>query len=109
MSLFRCAGVPGLAFLSSNFMNLFLPWLQLDKAKKALESHGLLGSAAPPCICEYLLVRADVSVRTIEERENTGLLKRPAEFQVQELCSLMWVFLVRSGSIPPPPLVKNHP
>lgn len=50
--LFRCAGVPVFAYLSSNFTNLFLPWLQLDKAQKALESPWLLGSTALPCSCE---------------------------------------------------------
>lgn len=39
MGLFRYAGVQVFAFLSSNFVSLFLPWLQRDKAKKGLESH----------------------------------------------------------------------
>ena len=35
-------------------MNLFLPRLQLQQAKKALESHWLLGSAALLCIYKHL-------------------------------------------------------
>lgn len=100
MGLFRQAGVPVFPFLPRIVRISFLPWLQLDKVRKALGSHWCWVLTAMAhhiheqgLVCWYEPPRRKRTHAYSSHTGDTSGISCSRTLKPQK-----WVFLVRSGS-----------